>query len=272
MSLLRVTDVDVVLGRRRRASQILTTVSLSAERGEIVGIVGETGSGKTTLARTIVGLIDPVRGTVLVDGEPVSTLRGPARRVFRRTGQVQLVFQDPLRSIDPDLTIGQAVGEGLAVQGQLTPREIADRARQALVTVGLAPDLADRYPTQVSGGQRQRVAIARALVMRPSLLLCDEPVSALDASNRNRVLRLLDDLRRTLDIGIVVISHDLGSLAAVADRIVVLYRGQVVEDGATDEVFGTPRHPYTVRLVASAPTLSRQRPYAETEGTSHAHP
>jgi ABC-type dipeptide/oligopeptide/nickel transport system ATPase subunit len=261
--LLRVDEVDVVLGRRHQASQILSGVSARVSAGEIVGVVGETGSGKTTLARTIVGLVDPVRGTVTVDGQPVSTLRGEARRAFRRTGRVQLVFQDPLRSLDPELAIGRVVGEGLAIQGKLRPIEIAERARDALVTVGLDPDLADRYPAQVSGGQRQRIAIARALVMRPRLLICDEPVSALDASNRNRVLRLLDDLRRTLDIGLLVISHDLGSLAAVADRIVVLYRGQVVEEGPTDEVFGAPRHPYTVRLVAAAPSLSRQRPLTQ---------
>jgi ABC-type dipeptide/oligopeptide/nickel transport system ATPase subunit len=268
--LLHVQDVDVVLGRGRRANRILHGVSLRVDRGEIVGIVGETGSGKTTLARTVVGLVDPVRGTVSVDGEPISALRGEARRTFRRGGQVQLVFQDPLRSLDPDLTIGRIIGEGLAVQGKLTDEEIAERAREGLVTVGLDPELADRHPGRISGGQRQRVAIARALVMRPGLLLCDEPVSALDASNRNRVLRLLDDVRRSLDIGIVVISHDLGSLAAIADRIVVLYRGEVVEDGPTDEVFGAPTHPYTVKLVDSAPSLTRQR-YATTEGTPHAH-
>jgi oligopeptide/dipeptide ABC transporter ATP-binding protein len=262
---LEVDSVDVVLGRRRRATRILADVSVTVGRGEIVGVVGETGSGKTTLARTIVGLVDPVRGRVAVAGEPVSELGRSARRVARRRGLVQLVFQDPLRSLDPDLTVGRLVGEGLAVRGGLRPTEIRERVLRALDTVGLDRDLDDRYPAQVSGGQRQRVAIARALVMEPELLICDEPVSALDASNRNRILLLLDELRRTLDLAVVVISHDLASLAAVADRIVVLYRGRVVEQGPTEQVFGEPRHPYTALLVASAPSLTRQHPLAPAQ-------
>lgn len=255
--LVRVEHVDVTLGRGRRATPVLRDVSLHAQRGEIVGIIGETGSGKTTLARTMVGLINPARGRVVVDDEPVSTLRGDARRNFRRSGRVQLVFQDSLRSLDPDLTINRIVAEGLTVQGRSTPDDIAARVAAGLTAVGLDPDLATRLPGEISGGQRQRVVIARALVMNPSLLICDEPVSALDASNRNRILRLLDDLRRTTPVGILVIAHDLGSLAAVADRIVVLYRGQVVEHGPTDDIFGAPTHPYTIRLVESVPSLTR---------------
>jgi oligopeptide/dipeptide ABC transporter ATP-binding protein len=262
---LAVESVDVVLGRRRHATRILADVSVSVARSEIVGVVGETGSGKTTLARTIVGLVNPVRGRVEVAGETVSELGRSARRTARRRGRVQLVFQDPLRSLDPDLTIGRLIGEGLAIRGGLRTAEIRDRVLHALDTVGLDRELVDRFPAQLSGGQRQRVAIARALVLRPELLICDEPVSALDASNRNRILLLLAELRRTLDLAVVVISHDLGSLASIADRIVVLFRGRVVEQGPTEQVFGDPRHPYTALLVASAPSLTRHHPLAPAQ-------
>ena len=165
------------------------------------------------------------------DGAPISGLRRAARRRERRSGHVQLVFQDPLRSLDPDLTVAQIVGEGLRIRGGIDEAEIERRAAGALAKVGLDAALLRRTPGQISGGQRQRVSIARALAADPELLLCDEPVSALDASNRNYILRLLGDLRDTLGLPIVIISHDLSSLAGIADRVVVLYRGRIVEDG-----------------------------------------
>jgi oligopeptide/dipeptide ABC transporter ATP-binding protein len=256
--LLELDRVDVVLGRRRRAARILSAVDLQVTAGEIVGVIGETGSGKTTLARTIVGLIEPAAGEVRHSGR--KSLSGKGRRAARRTGRVQFVFQDPLRSLDPDLTVLELVAEGLRIRGGLTDAEIRDRVAAALGTVGLDAALLGQLPAQISGGQRQRVSIARALVMQPELLICDEPVSALDASNRNQVLRLLDDLRTSLGIAVIVISHDLSSLAGIADRVVVLYRGRVVEDGPIGEVFGAPRHPYTALLVASAPSLGLHRP------------
>ena len=252
--LLEVRDVDVVLGHGWRASQVLNGVSLAVWPGEIVGLVGETGSGKTTLARTVVGLARPRGGQVVFDGTEISRLRGAARRGQRRAGQVQLVFQDPLRSLDPDLTVGDIVGEGLRIRG-LPAAEVDDRVADALEKVGLTPALRHRQPGQISGGQRQRVAIARALAAGPKLLLCDEPVSALDASNRNYILRLLAELRDNLGLPIVIISHDLSSLAGIADRVVVLYRGRIVEDGPVQQVFSRPRHPYTALLMASAPRV-----------------
>ncbi|MEV0755578.1 oligopeptide/dipeptide ABC transporter ATP-binding protein [Streptosporangium sp. NPDC050280] len=251
--LLAVRGLNVSLGRP--AVRILSEVDLTVRAGEILGIVGETGSGKTTLARTVVGLVGPDSGSVEVEGVEISSLRGRALRAHRRTGKVRFVFQDPLRSLDPDHSVGTVVGEGLAVR-RVPPAERAARVRAALELVGLDPALAARTPGQISGGQRQRVSIARAIVAEPSLLICDEPVSALDASNRNHILRLLDDLRGRLGAGVVVISHDLSSLAGVADRVAVLYRGRIVEEGPIGEVFDDPRHPYTALLVASAPRVA----------------
>jgi len=256
--LLAIAGVDVVLGRGWRANQVLSGVDLDIWPGQIVGLVGETGSGKTTLARTIVGLVKPRAGRVVFDGTDISGLRGAARKRERRSGHVQLVFQDPLRSLDPDLTVAEIVGEGLRIRGGLDAGQIRDRVTGALAKVGLDATLLERAPGQISGGQRQRVSIARALAAGPLLLLCDEPVSALDASNRNYILRLLADLRDSLHLPIVIISHDLSSLAGIADRVVVLYRGRIVEDGPVSRVFSAPRHPYTALLMASAPSVGDQ--------------
>jgi oligopeptide/dipeptide ABC transporter ATP-binding protein len=259
---LAVESADVVLGHGWRATPILTGVDLNVWPGEIVGLVGETGSGKTTLARAIVGLVKLAAGQVTIDGQQVSGLRGRALRAERRRGTVQLVFQDPLRSLDPDLKVADIVAEGLRIRGGLKPGEIGGRVRGALSEVGLDTSVLDRTPGQISGGQRQRVSIARALATQPRLLICDEPVSALDASSRNHILRLLDRLRRSLGLPILLISHDLSSLAGVADRVAVLYRGQIVEDGPADQVFGSPRHPYTALLMASAPSVRHERPFS----------
>jgi oligopeptide/dipeptide ABC transporter ATP-binding protein len=266
--LLAVESVDVTLGRGWRANRVLAGVDLDVWPGEIVGLVGETGSGKTTLARTVAGLVNPRRGRVLFEGRPVSALRRGARRAERRRGHVQLVFQDPLRSLDPDLTVAGIVGEGLRIRGE-ADREIRRRVTAALEQVGLDATMAERTPGQISGGQRQRVSIARALAVEPRLLICDEPVSALDASTRNYVLRLLDELRTTLGLAIVIISHDLSSLAGIADRVVVLYRGRIVEDGPVDRVFATPRHPYTALLMASAPSIRQHSVRHDRPFTPH---
>jgi oligopeptide/dipeptide ABC transporter ATP-binding protein len=263
--LLAVESVDVTLGRGWRANQVLSGVDLGIWPGEIVGLVGETGSGKTTLARTVVGLVDPARGRIVFEGQPISALRRNARRAERRRGHVQLVFQDPLRSLDPDLTVAQIVAEGLKIRGDTDRDEIRRRVTSALEQVGLDATALERTPGQISGGQRQRVSIARALAVDPRLLICDEPVSALDASSRNHVLRLLRELRDSLGLPIVIISHDLSSLAGIADRVVVLYRGRIVEDGPIDRVFATPQHPYTALLMASAPSVRDDRPFSQDQ-------
>ncbi|HUD37765.1 MAG TPA: ABC transporter ATP-binding protein [Streptosporangiaceae bacterium] len=260
--ILAVESANVVLGHGWRRAKVLSDVDLVLWPGEIVGLVGETGSGKTTLARAIVGLAGLASGRVLVDGQQVSGLRGRALRAQRRRGLVQLVFQDPLRSLDPDLKVADIVAEGLRIRGGLDAGAIARRVRQTLSEVGLDASVLDRTPGQISGGQRQRVSIARALATQPRLLICDEPVSALDASTRNHVLRLLDELRDSLGLTILIISHDLSSLAGIADRVAVMYRGQIVEYGPADQVFTAPLHPYTALLMASAPSVRHDQPYS----------
>jgi ABC-type glutathione transport system ATPase component len=255
-SLLRVTGLTVSLGHGRRRTEVLHGVDLSVAPGEIVGLIGETGSGKTTIARSILGLAAADSGSVLLDGTDVTTLSSRRLRAFRRAGVAQYVFQDPLRSLDPQLTVAASVAEGLRVRGGLARSEIREAVAEALELVGLPTDCAGRTPAELSGGQRQRVAIARAMVLEPRLLVCDEPVSALDASSRIQLLELLLRLRDARGIGTLFISHDLGSVAGITDRVVVLYRGRVVEQAPTGQLLGDPQHPYTRLLVGSAPTLA----------------
>ncbi|MEU9272024.1 ABC transporter ATP-binding protein [Streptomyces sp. NPDC048251] len=250
---LSVEGLEVHYGPRRRRRRALHDVSLSIAPGETVGVIGETGSGKSTLARTVLGLVRASAGSIVIDGEEVGAYGPRQWRALRRRGVVQYVFQDPLRSLDPDLTIEDSLAEPLLVQG--VPRaEAAGRVRAFLARVHLTEDLLDRLPGELSGGQRQRVAVARALVTEPRLVILDEPVSALDSANRVQVLQILKELRAD-GVALVFISHDLGSVAGVADRIAVLYQGESVEVGAAADVINTPRHPYTRLLVRSAPTL-----------------
>ncbi|MCT9007428.1 ABC transporter ATP-binding protein [Streptomyces rhizosphaerihabitans] len=250
---LEVKDLQVHYGTPRRRRPALRGVSLSVAPGETVGIIGETGSGKSTFARAALGLVRASAGSVVVDGEDVSAYGARQWRALRRRGVIQYVFQDPLRSLDPDLTIEASLAEPLLVRGD-SREEAARRVRAFLARVHLSEDLLDRLPGELSGGQRQRVAVARALVTEPRLVILDEPVSALDSANRVQILRILEELRDD-GVALVFISHDLGSVAGIADRIAVLYQGELVEVGAAGDVIGRPRHPYTRLLVRSAPTL-----------------
>ena len=252
-TLLAVDDIHVSLGRRPRAT-ILDGVSLTVDRGEIVGLIGETGSGKTTLARAVLGLVPVEGGHIRLDGDDITGLPSRARRRLRRAGTVQYVFQDPLRSLDPDRTVFESIAEGLQIRGD-DEATVAERVRATATLVELDHELLDRHPGAVSGGQRQRAAIARAMILEPDLLVCDEPVSALDATTRVRILELLVELRATVGVGILLITHDLATLGGLADRVVVLYRGRVVEDRPTTELFTAPEHPYTRLLLASIPTI-----------------
>ncbi|MFE3826568.1 ABC transporter ATP-binding protein [Streptomyces sp. NPDC059092] len=261
-AVLDVTGLDVHYGRGRGRHHALRGVSLSVAPGETLGVIGETGSGKSTLARAVLGLVRASAGSVVVDGEDVRTYGGRQWRRLRRRGVIQYVFQDPLRSLDPDLTIEESLIEPLLVQG-VPRKEAAERARVFLGRVRLAEELLGRLPGELSGGQRQRVAVARALVTEPRLVILDEPVSALDSANRVQILEILKELR-TAGVALVLISHDLGSVAGTADRIAVLYRGELVETGPVRDVINHPRHAYTRLLVSSAPTL-RTNPVDRTE-------
>lgn len=258
--ILDVTDLHVHYGARRRRRQVLAGASLTIDRGEVVGIIGETGSGKTTFARAVLGLVRPSAGRIVVDGEDVSGYGNRQWRALRRRGVVQYVFQDPLRSLDPELSIVDSLTEPLLVRG--VPRaEAVARARTYLSRVRLDEQLLTRLPGELSGGQRQRVAVARALVTEPKLVILDEPVSALDAANRVQILEILKELRTT-GTALVFISHDLGSVAGIADRVAVLYQGEFVEVGTAREIVTTPRHPYTQLLISSAPTLRKRKKIA----------
>ncbi|MGW2836184.1 ABC transporter ATP-binding protein [Streptomyces sp. NPDC001493] len=261
---LDIRGLEVRYGRGRRGRNALHGVSLSVEPGETVGVIGETGSGKSTLARAVLGLVRASAGSILVGGEDVTGFSARRWRSLRRRGVVQYVFQDPLRSLDPDLTIEASLTEPLLIQG-VGRAEAVGRARAFLDRVHLSAELLQRLPGELSGGQRQRVAVARALITEPALVILDEPVSALDSANRVQVLEILKELRAG-GTSLVFISHDLGSVAGVADRIAVLYRGELVEVGTAREVIGRPRHAYTRLLVGSAPTLhTRTADRAERE-------
>jgi ABC-type glutathione transport system ATPase component len=252
-SVLEVEDLEVHYGLGRRRRRVLDGVSLSVANGEAVGLIGETGSGKTTLARAVLGLVPFSAGRVVIDGQDVSQAKARQWRALRRRGVVQYVFQDPLRSLDPDLTAGQSIVEPLLIQG-ISSGEADARARAFLDRVRLDPELLDRLPGELSGGQRQRVAVARALVTEPKLIMLDEPVSALDSANRVQVMEILKGLREA-GVGLVFISHDLGSVAGLTDRIAVLYQGELVEVGPTRKIINAPQHAYTRLLIDSAPTL-----------------
>ncbi|MHB9756885.1 ABC transporter ATP-binding protein [Streptomyces sp. BYX5S] len=250
---LEIAGLDVHYGPRRRRRKALHGVSLSVAPGETLGLIGETGSGKSTLARAVLGLVPTTSGTITLGGADVTAYGRRQWRALRRRGVVQYVFQDPLRSLDPDLTVEESLSEPLRV-GAVARAEADRRVRAYLERVRLSEELLHRLPGELSGGQRQRVAVARALVTRPRLVILDEPVSALDSANRVQILEILKELRAD-GTALVFISHDLGSVAGVADRTAVLHRGELVEVDATHTVVNEPRHPYTRLLLGSAPTL-----------------
>lgn len=226
-------------------------VSFRIGRGETLGLVGESGSGKTTTGRIVARLEEPTRGGMLLEGEDWLALSGAALR--RRRRDIQVVFQDPQTSLNPRMRVGSQVAEPLRIQGLAGRREISTRIADLLADVGLTAAAADRFPSELSGGQRQRVAIARALATNPKLLVCDEPVSALDVSIAAQIVNLFLDLRDRQGLSYLFISHDLAVVERMADRIAVLYLGRIVEEGPASEVAARPLHPYTVALLSAVP-------------------
>jgi oligopeptide/dipeptide ABC transporter ATP-binding protein len=232
-------------------------VSLQIQPGEVLGLVGESGCGKSTLARSILMLQPPAKGQVLVDGKDVYGLAGDAARAVRR--DVQIVFQDPYASLNPRLPVYQIIAEGLVAHGKIRTRAQEEVARGLLQDVGLGAEAMYRYPHEFSGGQRQRICIARALSMKPKLIVCDEAVSALDVSIQAQVINLLMDLKEKYGLSYLFISHDLGVVKFIADRVAVMYLGRIVEQGSCDEVMNHPRHPYTQALLAAVPLAGGRR-------------
>ncbi len=251
MSVLELRAAGFSYGSRK----VLEDVSLTLDEGSSIGLVGESGAGKSTILRLLLGLSAPREGRVLFDSAPLN-LRDRAQMRRFRAG-VQPVFQDPYSSLDPRQRIDRIVGEPLRSLGLATGADARRRIAEALDSVGLPADAATRYPHEFSGGQRQRIAIARAVVSRPRVLLADEPVSALDVTTRVQVLELLDRLRRENGLSLVMVSHDLTAIASSCDRTVVLKDGRVVEHGRTADVLRAPKEPYTRALVDAVPRLPR---------------
>jgi oligopeptide transport system ATP-binding protein len=236
-------------------------ISFTIRRGETLGLVGESGCGKTTTGRCILRLYDLTGGKVFFDGQELTKMSSRELRVFRRN--MQLVFQDPYASLDPRMTAGDIVGEPLLVHGLAKGKEYKERIEDSLKLVELEPRMADRYPHEFSGGQRQRIGIARALAARPSFIVCDEPVSALDVSIQTQVITLLMRLREELNLTYLFIAHDLSVVRHISDRVAVMYLGKIMEITNSDELYDNPLNPYTQALLSAVPipdpVVDRQR-------------
>jgi oligopeptide transport system ATP-binding protein len=242
----------IVFKTKVGAVQAVDGVDIQLRRGETLGVVGESGCGKSTLAKLLVGLEKPTAGSIMVRGEDMVRLRGGALRRARRN--IQMVLQDPYTSLNPRMTVGDIIGEPFEIHPDAVPRKGRERAVQDLLdTVGLNPEHINRYPHQFSGGQRQRIGIARALALKPEIIVCDEPVSALDVSIQAQVINLLERLQNEFGLSYIFIAHDLSVVRHIADRVAVMYLGRVVETGNDQAIYEQPTHPYTQALLSAVP-------------------
>jgi peptide/nickel transport system ATP-binding protein len=250
MALLSVLSLCVHYKTAQGTVRAVDDVSFDLEAGETIGLVGESGCGKSTLGKAIMRLVPSSDGRVMLDGQDLTAMQAPALKAMRKT--MQMIFQDPYASLNPRHDIGTSVGQPLSVAGW-SRRDVRDRVTELLQQVGLPADAARRYPHEFSGGQRQRVGIARALALQPKVIICDEPVSALDVSVRAQVINLLEDLQQKTGVSFLFISHDLSVVEHVSDRLIVMYLGRIVESGRGADIWERPAHPYTAALLAAAP-------------------
>jgi oligopeptide/dipeptide ABC transporter ATP-binding protein len=266
----------IVFQRRIGAVRAVDGLSFDLQRGETLGIVGETGCGKSTTARLIMRLLDVTAGEVRFDGQDITHLKGGPLKAVRR--EMQMIFQDPYSSLNPRKTVGSIVGEPFEIHGLEQGQGERKRAVQTLMeTVGLNPEHYNRYPHEFSGGQRQRIGVARALALKPKLLIADEPVSALDVSIQAQVLNLLREMQQRFGLTLIFIAHDLSVVRHMCDRVAVMYLGKIVETGANEELYGFPRHPYSGALLSAVPVADpsaprRDRPLLSGDVPSPANP
>jgi peptide/nickel transport system ATP-binding protein len=240
-------------------------VSISIKKGEVVSLVGESGCGKSTLGRMVAGILPQTAGNIYFEGKKVDDLSGAAAKEVAL--KIQMIFQDPFASLNPRLKVREILGEAPQIHGLVKKRDIEEYLDDVMMRCGLDPDYKDRYPHQFSGGQRQRIGIARALAVQPEFIVCDEAVAALDVSIQAQVLNLFMDLRKQLDLTYLFISHDLGVVEHISDRIVIMYLGRVVESATTEELFENPNHPYTQALLREIPRLNtRHSDFTPIEG------
>jgi len=261
VNLLEVNNLKVyfpikrgLLGRVKGHVRAVDDVSLTLNAGETLGVVGESGCGKTTLGRAIIRLIEPTAGSITFEGENIAELSSPELRVRRR--KFQMIFQDPFGSLDPRMTVAEIIGEAIEIHRLAATKTLRqNRISELLEAVGLNPAHAQRYPHEFSGGQRQRIGIARALAVEPKLIVCDEPVSALDVSIQAQIINLLQDLQRRLGVAYLFIAHDLAVVEHISRRVMVMYLGKVVELADAKTIVRQPRHPYTQALLSAVPVV-----------------
>ena len=240
-----------VLQKKTGEVKAVDDISFFIRKGETLGLVGESGCGKTTTGRSILKLEEPTSGSVIFDGKNLIEMEGEELRRMR--SQMQPIFQDPFASLNPRMNVGDIIGEPLEVHNLSKGKELRDKVNDLLEKVGLAPEMAERYPHEFSGGQRQRIGIARALSASPSFIVCDEAVSALDVSIQGQIIKLLIKLREELNLTYLFISHDLSVVRHISDRVAVMYLGKIVEITTSDQIYSNPKHPYTISLLSAVP-------------------